>query len=165
MCCHPFHIPCGFMGKIITTLWYIHYTGIMIIQATEHPSCGTRFGDNCRTMMPSSGCCMLLYEEPQVMVVLLPISYDLWVHGQGMTGLGYIHYTRIMLIQASEYPSCWARFGDNCKTMMPSSGWCMLLGEEPQAMDVLQSISHILCVHVQVMTGLKHSQHTGIPSI
>ena len=45
---------------------------------------------------------------------------------------------------------------------MPSSGWCILVGEEPHAMDVLPLISHILWVHGQGMASLWHNQYTEI---
>ena len=61
--------------------------------------------------------------------------------------------------------NCVTRFGEDCKTTMPSSGWCMLLHKVQHAMDVLPSIPYILWVHGQGMTSLKHNQYTGVLSI
>jgi hypothetical protein len=86
---------------------------------------------------------MLLYEKLQTKDVLPAIPYVLWVHVQGITSLKHNQYTIILFIQASEHPRCGTRFGENCKTMKPSSGLSMLLSEEPHAMYVLPSISYV----------------------
>ena len=49
-------------------------------------------------------------------------------------------------------PSYRNRVGKNCKTTIPSSGWCMLWHEEPQAIDVLPPIPHILWMCEQGLT-------------
>ena len=41
------------------------------------------------------------------------------------------------------HPRCGTRFGENCKTTKPSSGWCMLLHKEQHAMDILPPISFV----------------------
>ena len=89
------------------------------------------------------------------MDVLTPIPHVLWVHEQSLTSLGHTQYTRILFIQASKHPSCVARFGKNCKTTKLFSGWCMLLSESQQAMDMLPIIPNYLWVHVQGLTSLK----------
>ena len=38
----------------------------------------------------------------------------------------------------------------------------MVLGEEPHAMDVLQSVPYVLEVHRQGLTSMKHNQYTGV---
>ena len=84
---------------------------------------------------------------------MLPhIQHVLWVHGQYLTNLGPNQCTRILFIQASEYPSCGTRFSESCKTTKPSSDWCIFFGEEPHVIDVLQSIPHALWVHGQGLT-------------
>ena len=50
------------------------------------------------------------------------------MHGKGLTSLHHNQYTGNLFIQASEHPpSCWTRFGENCKTTKPSPGLSMLL--------------------------------------
>ena len=147
-------------------LGHNQYTRYLFIQASEHPICGARFGENCKTTKPSSGWYILVHEEQYAMDRLPNIPHILWVHGQGLTSLGHSQYTRIMFIQASEHPSGGTGFGENCKTIMPSLWWLsMLLSEEPHAMDVLPSIRHILWVHGQGLTSLGHDQYTGMLSI
>ena len=85
----------------LTRLGHDQYTSIMFIQATEHPSCGIRFGENCKTTKPSLGWYILLGEEPHAMYVLPPIPHVLWVHDQGLTSLGHDQYTSILIIQAT----------------------------------------------------------------
>ena len=41
----------------------------------------------------------------------------------------------------------------------------MLFSKEPQAMDMLPPIPHILCVHVQGLATLNYNQYTGMLSI
>ena len=41
--------------NVCTSLENGQYTWVLCIQATENPSCGTRFGENCKRSMPSSG--------------------------------------------------------------------------------------------------------------
>ena len=95
------------------------------------------------------------------MLILIP--HILCVHDQGLTSLGHNQYTRILFIQASVYPSYGTKFGEDCKTTKPSPGMGMLLSEEPQCVEVLQLIEHILWVYVQGISSMKHNQHTGIP--
>ena len=75
-----------------------------------------------------------------------------------MTSLGHDQYTVILLIQALEHPICGTRFGENCKTTMSSSSWCVLLFEGPHAMDVLQTIPHVLWVNGQGMNDKPGAQ-------
>ena len=50
-------------GQGLKTLEHNQYTGMPSIRATAYPSWGTRFGSRiCKTTMPSSWWCMLLYE-------------------------------------------------------------------------------------------------------
>ena len=91
--------------------------------------------------MPSSGWCMLLHKEQHAMGVLVSIPYILWVYGQGITSLKHNQSTWVLSIQPLGHPSCGARFGENCKSTMPSSGWCVFLHEQPQGMDILPLIS------------------------
>ena len=102
--------------------------------------------------------------EPHAMNVL-PIDHMFfYVHGKGLTSLHHNQYTGNLFIQASEHPpSCWTRFGENCKTTKPSPGLSMLL--KKKAMDVLTSILHMLLVHGQGLPSLKHNQYIGILSI
>ena len=58
---------------------------------------------------------MLLGEEPYAMDGLPSIPHVLWVHTEGLTSLGHTQYTGVLSIQASEYPRCVFRFGENCK--------------------------------------------------
>ena len=46
----------------LTIMGHNQYTGILIIQASEHPSSGAKFGGNCKNTKPSSGWCILLGE-------------------------------------------------------------------------------------------------------
>ena len=41
-------------GQGLTSMGHTQYTRILFIQASEHPSCETRFGENCKTTKPSS---------------------------------------------------------------------------------------------------------------
>ena len=50
----------------IASLGHNQYTMILFIQASEHPSGGTRFGENCITIKPASGLSILFSEESQV---------------------------------------------------------------------------------------------------
>ena len=151
--------------KAITSPKYNQYTEMSSIQAKENPRCGTRFGQNCKTLMPYSGWCMLLYEEQQVVDMLPPIPHMLWVHGQGLTSLGHIQYTRILAIKASEQPSCGTRFSETCNTTRPSSGLSILLHKEPDVMYMLPLIPHILWVHGKCIKSLKYNQYTEMLSI
>ena len=64
----------------LTSLGHNQYTRILIIQASKHPSCGTRFVETCKTTRPSSGLSMLLWGEPHTRDVLQNIPQVLWVH-------------------------------------------------------------------------------------
>ena len=77
--------------------------------------------------------------------MLSPIPHILWVHGQGLTRLGYSRYTsRITIIQASHHPSCGStRSDENYKTTKPSSGLSMLLSKEPHTMNISKRILYI----------------------
>ena len=57
-------------------------------------------------------------------------SHVLWVHVQGLTHLKHNQYTGMLSIQATEHQSCGTRFGENCKTVMPSSSWCIMFHVE-----------------------------------
>ena len=81
----------------VTSLGHRQYTGVLSIKAHKSPKLWFD-EDICKPTMQSTGCCMLLHKEQHAMDRLPTIPHTLWVHGQGMTGLGYIHYTRIMLI-------------------------------------------------------------------
>ena len=76
-------------GQGLTSLGRNQYNRMLFIETSEHPSCETRFGENCKTTQPSSGLSMLLGEEPQGMDGLPTVPYVLWVHMQGLTSLGY----------------------------------------------------------------------------
>ena len=67
-------------GQGLANLKYNQYIGVLSTQATEHPSCGTKFGENCKDTKPSSGLSMLSNEKPQAMYVLPSILNVLWVH-------------------------------------------------------------------------------------
>ena len=64
-------------GRGPTSLGTNQYNGILFIQISEHLSCGTRFGENYKTTMPSLGWFMLLYEEPHAMDMSPPIQHFL----------------------------------------------------------------------------------------
>ena len=81
------------------------------------------------------------------MLILIP--HILCVHGQGLTSLGHNQYTRILFIPPSVYPSYGNKLDEDCKTTKPSPGMGMFLSEEPQGMEVLPLIEHILWVYVQ----------------
>ena len=120
----------GFLVHIkgMASQWHKQNNRILFIQASEPPSCGTIFGENCKTTNTPSGLSMLSSEEPHAMYVLPIIPHAvLSVHGQGLTSLCHNQYTGIWFIQATEHPSFGTRFGGKCKTMMSSLGWCMLL--------------------------------------
>ena len=57
------------------SLGHNQYTGVLSIQTHKHPSCGTRFDENCKTTMPSSGLCILLHKEQHAMDMLPPIPF------------------------------------------------------------------------------------------
>ena len=129
-------------------------------QATDYPSCGTRFGRRtCITTNASPAWCMLLHEEPQAVNVLPPILHILCVHGQHLTSLGHIQYTSLLFIQSSEHTSSGTQFGENCKTTKPSSRLSMLLSAEPQAMNVLPSIWYVWWEHGQGLTNLGQNEY------
>ena len=86
-------------GQSLTSLWHNQYTGMIFIQASQHPSCGTKFSWECKTTNPSSGLSMLLNKKPQTMDMIPSIANILWVYVQGLTGLGINWYTVILLIQ------------------------------------------------------------------
>ena len=50
-------------GQGLICMGHNQYIKILFIQASEYPSCGTRFGKNYKTTKPSSGLSMLLSEE------------------------------------------------------------------------------------------------------
>ena len=59
-------------------------------------------------------------------------STYLWVYWKGLRSLKHYQYTGMTYIWGIEHPRCRTRFGEkSCKVTMPSSGWCMLLHEEP----------------------------------
>jgi hypothetical protein len=150
-------------GQGLTSLEHNQYHTIMLIQASEHPTSGTKFGENCKTTKPSSGLSMLLGEEPHAMGGLPSVPYLLYVHGQGLTSLEHNQYTGVLFVQVSEHPTrCGIRFGENCKITMSSSVWIMLLHKEPHTMDILPLISRVIWVHVQGLNSLGHNQYTSI---
>ena len=140
-----------------TSLGHNQYTGILLITTSEHQNCGTRFGNgkNCKTIRPSSGWCMLLHEGPQAIDVLSHIPHILQDHIQSLAGLWHNQCNGIPFIYASEYTIYVTRSDENCKLMMQSWGWCILLHEEPQTMDVLPPIPHVLCVYGQILKCIK----------
>ena len=82
-----------------------------------------------------------------------------------MTSLGHNQYTMIMFmfIRASEHPSCGIReFGENYKSTKPSSGWCILLGEEPHVMDMVPLIPHVLWLYGKGLTSMGDNEYTVI---
>ena len=85
-------------GKGPTSLKHNQYIGVLSIQSIEHLSCGTRFGENRKATMPSSGLSMLLHEEPHAMDALSPIPHVLLVYVQGTTSMGYNQCTMILFI-------------------------------------------------------------------
>ena len=103
---------------------------------------------------------MLLCKEPHTMDVLSPIPHSFFVHGQGQTILKYNQYTRNMSIQATEHQSYGTRCCENCKSMMLSLGWSVLLHTESHAMDMLPPIPNILWVHGQGLKSHGQSQYT-----
>ena len=122
----------------------------------------------CQELQNNNSILRLLY------VVIQSRSYNgyvatnstcLWVHRQGFISLRHNQYTMILFIQASEHSSCGTRFGENCKTTKLSSGLSRLLSEEPLDKDTLSPFPHVLCMHWQGLTSLKHNQYIGIPSI
>ena len=48
----------------LTSLWHNQYADMPSIQATEYPSCVTRFGRICKIIIPLSWWCVLLPEHP-----------------------------------------------------------------------------------------------------
>ena len=88
------------------------------------------------------------------MDVLSLILYILCVHEQGLTQLNHNQYKGMPLIQATERQSCGIRFGKNCKTTMPSSGWYMVLHQAEQTIDVLPHIPHVLWMYLQGLTRM-----------
>ena len=137
VCCRPFHVFQVYLQGP-TSLKQNQYTRILFIQASEHPSCGTT--------KSSSGLSMLLSEEPHAINVLPSIVHLLWVHMQDLKILNHNQYTGMMSIQTTEHPSSGTRFSRNWKIMMLSLGWCMLLHEELQAMNVWPPIPYVLWV-------------------
>ena len=81
------HYFCGCIVKVWQAWDNNQYTAILFIQASKHSSCGTRFGRNYKSTMPSSGWCMLLYDKPRAMDMLPSIPYVLSIHGQDLVGL------------------------------------------------------------------------------
>ena len=128
----------------LTCLGHNQYTRILFVKATVHPRSGTSFCENCKTNMPSSGLSVLLSEELHAIVLLPDILHVLCVHMYAWTSLKHSQYNKIMIIQATEHPSCGTRFGENYKITMSSSGCFMLLHEEQHAMDVFPPIPHVL---------------------
>ena len=90
-------------------------------------------------------------------------STCLWVHVHAPTSMKDNQCTGTLSIKATQHPHYGTRFDEkNFKTTMQSAGWCMLLSEEPQALDILPPIAHILWVHEQGPTSLGHTQYTNI---
>ena len=83
----------------LTSLGHNQYTGVLSIKALEHPSCGTRFDENCKTTKPSLGLSMMLGEEPHAMDGLPRVPYVLWVHMQGLTSMGHSQCTGMLSVQ------------------------------------------------------------------
>ena len=88
-------------GHDLASLGYNQYTMIMFIQASAHPSSGTRYDENCKTTKPSSVLSVLLSEESQAIDVLSIIPRVLCVYWQGPTSLKLNQHTGIKLIPAS----------------------------------------------------------------
>ena len=163
MCCHPFHVSFVCMGKVWQAWNIINANRLTPIQAIEQTSCRTRFGENCKTTMPSPNWRILLNEECQTMCVLSPIPHILWVHGLGLKRLGTSNRnTGVLFIQASEHLRYGTKFGENCRTTMPSLGWCMMLHEEPHVMDMLSPVRNVVWVHGQGLTSLGHNAYIRI---
>ena len=119
-------IPCVswvHVGQGMTRLKPNQYTGVVSIQASEYPSCGTRFGENCKTVMTSSDWCMLLHDEQHAMNGLSPIPHVLWVHGQTLTSMGHNQYTRVLFIHTLEHPRCGTTFGETSKPPIHPRDW------------------------------------------
>ena len=121
------------------------YTGILFIQALEHPRTGTSLGENYKSTKTSPGLSRLLSAEPQAMYELPNIPYVIWEHGQGLTDPK--HNQWCCPLKSTEHSSCESRFCENCKTTMPSSGWYMLFHKEQHTMDELPNIPHVLWVY------------------
>ena len=117
---HPFYNTLHVHGQGLTSMEPNQYTGIMLIQASDYPICGTWFGVNYRKHQVILGGWILLGEDPQTMDMLPPIPYVLWVYVQGLISLWSNQYTGILFTQASEYESCGCgtRFGENCKNII-----------------------------------------------
>ena len=63
------HVLCVHMQGL-ASLGHHQYTRILFIQASEHPSCGTRFSKNSKSTKSSTGLSVLLHEEREIMAVL-----------------------------------------------------------------------------------------------
>ena len=133
MCCHPFHMFCVYTAKVWHAWGIINTLGSCSSKPQSTQAVGP---DLVRTTKPPSHpqywIDMLLSKEPHTMDVLSSIPRVSWVHEQGLKSLEYNQYKGMPSIQDTEHPSGVTRFGENCKRTMLSSGWCMLLHEEPQ---------------------------------
>jgi len=89
-------------AQYLTSMVCDQYTGILFSQASEHPICGNRFGDNCKTTQPSSGSIILLDNWRTTRHgCVAKHSTCLSMHGEGITILEHNQYTGILFIQAT----------------------------------------------------------------
>ena len=116
----------------LTSLGPNQYTGVVSIQAWEHPICETRFGQNYKTTKPSSCWCICYTKKHRSCMWYHPLHMSCWFIYMVWQALDPINILRSCLSKPqSTQTSCRTRFDDNCKATRPSSGWCMLLHEEP----------------------------------
>ena len=100
-------------------------------------------------------------------------NYIAWIYHQSFHRFFYAcewsnkHVTQsihpgIMFVKALEHPSCGNQFCKKYRSTKSSSGWWILLGEDPQVKDILSLIPHIVWIHGQGLTSLGHNQYIGI---
>ena len=141
--------------------------GILLIWASEHWNGGTIFCENWKITRPSSWLSILLREDQHVMIVFpgcvakhyICFSFGAWERYNKTESQSIYRGT---VHPSTGRPRCGTGFGEYCETTMPSSGWCILLHEERQAINMLIPIPHILWVHCQDHTSLGHNQYTSI---
>jgi len=144
MCWQAFDMFDKWICKGITSLKDNQYTGMLFIQASEHPSCVIRFSENCKTTKPSSALSMLLDEEirgrgcvDKHLICSMGVCKKYRMHGTQSTHMDVIH-------RSLRAPKLWDQFWWELQTTKPSLGWLISLCEEPYAMDGLPPSPYIL---------------------
>ena len=147
------------------SLGHNQYTGVLSIQTHKHPSCGTRFDENCKTTMPSSGPCILLHEEKHAMDMLPPIPFvGAWLrltkHGTQSIHSDPIHPS---LRAPKQCDQIWWELQNKSNNAILRL--VFVVTKRTICHGCVAKHSIYLWVYGQGITSLKHSKYTGVQPI